>query len=82
MIGLSLALSSTNNILLLIKNDNINIDNGSTNTRSVMIVFKGKIYNMEIKEISFVLNTCVMFILREINNYTKMAWVTADVSLI
>lgn len=82
MIGLSLALSSTNNILLLIKNDNINIDNGSTNIRSVMIVFKGKIYNMEIKEISFVLNTCVMFILREINNYTKMAWVTADVSLI
>lgn len=68
MIGLKLALSSTNNILLLKKNDNINIDNGSTNVRSVMIVFKGKIYKMEIKEISFVIYTCVKFILREINN--------------
>ena len=68
MIGLKLALSSTNNILLLKKNDNINIDNGSTNVRSVIIVFKGKIYKMEIKEISFVIYTCVKFILREINN--------------
>jgi hypothetical protein len=66
MIGLILPL--TNNILLLKKNDNINIDNGSTNVRSVMIVFKGKIYKMEIKEISFVIYTCVKFILREINN--------------